>query len=83
MWQDLTQTLQSELRALRDALSFAPPWVVSFVLLVSAVVVAWLSYAAILAVARRILRGRRPYLLSMLNATKNPAPESAAKMGLT
>ena len=73
MWQDLTQNLQSELRALRDALSFAPPWVVSFVLLVSAVVVAWLSYAAILAVARRLLRGRRPYLLSMLNATKNPA----------
>jgi small-conductance mechanosensitive channel len=73
MWQDLTQNLQSELRALRDALSFAPPWVVSFVLLVSAVVVAWLLYAAVLAAARRLLRGRRPYLLSMLNATKNPA----------
>ena len=73
MWQDLTQNLQSELRALRDALSFAPPWVVSFILMVSAVVVAWLSYAAILAATRRLLGGRRPYLLSMLNATKNPA----------
>jgi small-conductance mechanosensitive channel len=73
MWQDLTQNLQSELRAFRNALSFAPPWAVSFVLLVSAVAVAWLSHAAILAAAQRILRGRRPYLLSMLNATKNPA----------
>ena len=73
MWSDLTQNLQSELRAFRNALSFAPPWAVSFVLLVSAVAVAWLLHAAILVVARRILRGRRPYLLSILNATKNPA----------
>jgi small-conductance mechanosensitive channel len=73
MWPDLTQNLQSELRAFRNALSFAPPWAVSFVLLVSAVAVAWLLHAAILVVARRILRGRRPYLLSILNATKNPA----------
>ena len=73
MWQDLTQNLQSELRAFRNALSFAPPWAVSGVLLVSAVVVAWLLHAAILAAVQRILRGRRPYLLSMLNATKNPA----------
>jgi len=72
MWPDLTQNLQSELRAFRNALSFAPPWAVSFVLLVSAVAVAWLLHAAILVVLRRILRGRRPYLLSMLNATKNP-----------
>jgi small-conductance mechanosensitive channel len=73
MWPDLTRNLQSELRAFRNALSFAPPWAVSFVLLVSAVAVAWLLHAAILVVLRRVLRGRRPYLLSMLNATKNPA----------
>ena len=72
MWQDLTENLRSELRAFRSALSFAPPWAVSFVLLVSAVVVAWALHAAILTVARRVLRGRRPYLLSILNATKNP-----------
>jgi small-conductance mechanosensitive channel len=72
MWPDPIQNLQSELRAFRNALSFAPPWAVSFVLLVSAVVVAWLLYAAILAVTRRLMRGRRPYLLPMLNATKNP-----------
>ena len=72
MWPDLIQNLQSELRAFRNALSFAPPWAVSCVLLVSAVVVAWLSYAAILVVVRRLLRGRRPYLMTTLNATKNP-----------
>jgi small-conductance mechanosensitive channel len=72
MWPDLIQNLQSELTAFRNALSFAPPWAVSFVLLVSAVVVAWLLYAAILAVVRRLLRGRRPYLMTTLNATKNP-----------
>jgi small-conductance mechanosensitive channel len=72
MWPDLTQNLQSELRTFRNALSFAPTWAVSFVLLVSAVAVVWLLHAAILVVLRRILRGRRPYLLSMLNATKNP-----------
>jgi small-conductance mechanosensitive channel len=72
MWPDLIQNLQSKLRAFRNALSFAPPWAVSFVLLVSAVVVAWLLYAAILVVVRRVLRGRRPYLLSILDATKNP-----------
>jgi small-conductance mechanosensitive channel len=72
MWPDLTQNLQSELKAFTNTLSFAPPWAVSFVLLVSAVAVVWLLHAAILVVLRRILRGRRPYLLSMLNATKNP-----------
>jgi len=73
MWPDLIQTLQSRIGAVRNALSFAPPWAVSFVLLVSAVVVAWLLYAAMLGVARRMLRGRRSYLLSILDATKNPA----------
>lgn len=72
MWQDATGTVQSRLRALRDALSFAPPWAVSAIILAGAVVVAWLIYAAILAAARRVLGGRRPYLLSILNATRSP-----------
>ena len=73
MWPDLTQNLQSELSALRNALSFAPPWAVSLVLFLIAVVVAWLLHAAVLAAVRRVVRGRRPYLLSILAATKNPA----------
>src|SRR5580704_4288851 len=70
--QNITEDIQSQLSALKNALSFAPPWAVSAILLVIAVVVAWLLYAAILAAARRLLRGRRPYLLSILNATENP-----------
>jgi small-conductance mechanosensitive channel len=70
--QNITEDIQSQLSALKNALSFAPPWAVSAILLVFAVVVAWLLYAAILAAARRLLRGKRPYLLSILNATENP-----------
>jgi small-conductance mechanosensitive channel len=72
MWQDLTQKLQAQLAALKGELSFAPPWAVSTILLIVAVVVVWLLYAVFLAAARRVLRGRRPYVLSILNATENP-----------
>jgi len=72
MWQDLVQSAQSALSALGNALSFAPPWAVSLVLLVGATAAAWLLHAAILAVLRRLLRGRRPYLRSVLDETKNP-----------
>jgi small-conductance mechanosensitive channel len=72
MWQDLAQNLQSKLSDLRSALSFAPAGAVSFVLLVSVVIVAWIIHAAVLAVLRRLLHGRRPYLRTVLDATKNP-----------
>jgi small-conductance mechanosensitive channel len=72
MWQDLSQFLRSQLSALRSALSFAPPWAVSFIILITAVVVAWLLHAAILFLIRRLFRDRRPYLRSVLQATKNP-----------
>src|SRR5579862_5939809 len=72
MWQDITEHIQSALSALGAELSFAPPWVISFIVLVTAVAVAWLAHAAILALAQRLLGGRRPYLRSILNATKNP-----------
>jgi small-conductance mechanosensitive channel len=72
MWQNLTQTAQANLSALRNVLSFAPPWVVSFIVLVTAVIVALLIHSIILALALRLLRGRRPYLRSILEATKNP-----------
>jgi len=72
MWQDLVDDVQTGLKALRSALSFAPPWAVSFIVLVSAVVVALLVHAAILALVHRLLRSRRPYLRSILDATKSP-----------
>src|SRR3984885_14059184 len=72
MWQDLTQNAQAELSALGHALAFAPPWAVSFVVLVTAVAVAWLIHAVVLALVHRLLPGQRPYLRSILDATKNP-----------
>ncbi len=72
MWQQISQDIQSKLTELGAALSFAPPWAVSIVILVTAVIVAWLIHAAILAILRRLLGGRRPYLRTILAATKNP-----------
>jgi small-conductance mechanosensitive channel len=71
MWQNLSQNLQAKLSELSGALSFAPAWAVSFILLVSAFIAAWLLHAGILAVVRRALRGRRLYLRTVLDATKN------------
>ena len=72
MRPDLVQRVQSILSALGNALSFAPPWAVSLVLLVAATAAAWLLHGAILAVLRRLFRGRRPYLRSVLDETRNP-----------
>ena len=68
----LTENLQAQLDALRRALSFAPAWAVSSIVLVTALTVAWIIHAAVLAGGRRLVRGRRPFLRSILEATKNP-----------
>jgi small-conductance mechanosensitive channel len=72
MWQQISQNIQTKLTELGAALSFAPAWAVSIVILIAAVSVAWLIHAAILAILRRLLGGRRPYLRTILAATKNP-----------
>jgi small-conductance mechanosensitive channel len=72
MWQEITQRIQSSLSAFSAALSFIPAWAVSLIVLVSALIVAWLLHTAILAVLRRLLPGRRPYLQSIVEATKWP-----------
>jgi small-conductance mechanosensitive channel len=72
MWQDVALDLQSKLADLSHALSFAPAWAVTFVILVVAFTVAWLVHAAILVTLRRLLRNRRPYLRTILEATKGP-----------
>jgi small-conductance mechanosensitive channel len=61
------------LNAFGNALSFAPPWMVSLILLVSAFAVAWILHAAIVAATHRLLRGNHPYLQSIVEATKYPA----------
>ncbi len=72
MWQDLVQRARSVLNALGKALSFAPPWAVALVILAVATAAAWLLHAVILAVLNRLFQGRRPYLSSVLNQTRNP-----------
>jgi small-conductance mechanosensitive channel len=71
MWQDASQNLRAKLDEFRGALSFAPAWAVSFIILVTAFIVAWLIHAAALVLLRRLLRGRRPYLRTIVEATKN------------
>jgi small-conductance mechanosensitive channel len=73
MWQDLLQRAQSTLSDLGKAFPFAPPWFLTIVLVVGVTVVAWILHAAILSVLRRLLRGRKPYLQSVLDRTRNPA----------
>ena len=72
MWQAPLQRAHSTLNDLAKAFPFAPPWFLSVVLLVGVTIVAWILHAAILSVLRRLLRGRRPYLRSVLESTRNP-----------
>jgi small-conductance mechanosensitive channel len=72
MPNDFVQRVQSILSAIGKALSFAPPGIVSLVILVGATAVAWLMHAAILAGLNGLLHGRRPYLRSLLDQTRNP-----------
>ena len=72
MWQDLVARFQSVLDAAGSEIPFAPLWAVSFIILVAATAAAWLLHAAILVAMHRLLRGRRPYLQSVLDQTRNP-----------
>ena len=72
MWQGFVDRTNSFFTWLGDALPFAPPWAVSVVVLVVATAVAWIVHAATLAIMARVVRTRRPYLLSVLDQTRNP-----------
>jgi small-conductance mechanosensitive channel len=70
MWQAAIQRIQG---ISGNALPFAADWVLSVGILVGVALLAWLSYAVILAVARRVLGERHPLLRSTFNATEGPA----------
>ena len=70
MWQAAIQRIQG---ISGNALPLAADWVLSVGILVGVALLAWLSYAVILAVARRVLGERHPLLRSTLNATEGPA----------
>jgi small-conductance mechanosensitive channel len=72
MWRDLLQHAHSALNDLGKVLPFAPPWVLSVVLVVGVTILLWLLHAAFLTALRRLLRGQRPYLQSILDRTRNP-----------
>jgi small-conductance mechanosensitive channel len=72
MWQNILQSFQQELNKLSDTFSFAPAWAIWGTLLVGIFAVAVLVHAAALAFLARMVRQRRPYLKSILTATKNP-----------
>lgn len=69
MWQAIVERIRSEFGG---TLSSAADWALSAALLVGAGVAAWLLHAGILALARRLSGERRPYLRSVLDATKYP-----------
>ena len=73
MWHDLTQSIQSIVDAVADALSLAPAWVASLVILAALVAAACVLHAVIVAALRRLSRESRPYLRSVVEQTKNLA----------
>jgi small-conductance mechanosensitive channel len=72
MWQAVFQDVQSKLNEPSAALSFAPSWMASGLLLIGALAVAWVVHAIVLGSLRRIFAERRPYLSRAIAATKNP-----------
>jgi len=69
MWQTIVERIGREFGG---TLSSAADWALSAALLVGAGIAAWLLHAGILALARRLCGERRPYLRSVLGATKYP-----------
>src|SRR5579885_2285712 len=72
MNENPVQNIRTMLRSLGSSISFAPPWIVSLLVLAAATAAAWLLHAAILALLRRWRIGERPYLRTVLGRTKNP-----------
>jgi small-conductance mechanosensitive channel len=68
----MLQNLRLKLDAIASFFSFVPPWAASIAVLICAFILAWLVHAAVLAAIRRFLHDRRPYLRTIVEATKNP-----------
>ena len=72
MLEDIAHNLQAELTDVSHAVSFAPAWAVSLVVVILVLAVTLIAHAAALSTVRGLLRDRRPYLRTILEATKNP-----------
>jgi small-conductance mechanosensitive channel len=69
MWQAMIERIAGEFAG---TLSSAADWAVSAALLLGAAIAAWLLHAAILALTRQFSSERRPFLRSVVGATRNP-----------
>lgn len=72
MWQEFVNHVDSALTVVENAFSFAPPWIVSLIIVVGVTAAAWLLHGPILAIVLRLFHKRRPYLRSVLDETRNP-----------
>ncbi len=72
MWESLVERLRSLLNTVANALSFAPTWAVSLLIVVVATAAAWLLHGAIVAALRRLFGNSRPYLISVVEQTRKP-----------
>ena len=72
MWQEVSQNIRLQLDRLGLALSFAPAWAVSAIILVIAFIAALILHLAMVIVLRRLTYGKRPYLRRIIQATENP-----------
>jgi small-conductance mechanosensitive channel len=72
MWQEISQDIRLQLDRLGLALSFAPAWAISAIILVVAFIAALILHLATVIVLRRLTHGKRPYLRRIIEATENP-----------
>jgi small-conductance mechanosensitive channel len=79
MWQAMIERIAGEFAG---TLSSAADWAVSAALLLGAAIAAWLLHAAILALTRRFSSERRPFLRSVVGATRNPTRLALLLMAL-
>jgi small-conductance mechanosensitive channel len=79
MWQAMIERIAGEFAG---TLSSAADWAVSAALLLGAAIAAWLLHAAILALMRRFSSERRPFLRSVVGATRNPTRLALLLMAL-
>ncbi len=73
----MNQLAAGVLEALRDAFGWAPAWVYGIVLLVVAAALGLLIHRVLMAVARRLLGERHPYLHSLVERTRGPTRMAA------
>lgn len=72
MWREFVNRVGSIVNAVREAFSFAPPWLVSPIVAVGVTAAAWLLYGVVLSILLRLFQNRRQYLHSVLDQTRNP-----------